>query len=142
MTDRPDTDDPITEIRPDVYDLTLTRDPARYRAFLFDWDRPTLVDCGPAANAGTLLDRIETLDIVPERVVLTHADHDHVGGSTRSSTATTRRRGFPRSRRCRRSTLPTTATTTRRRSGRSLPSTFPGTLPTTTRWSRPTTTSS
>lgn len=80
MTARPDTDGPITEIRPDVYDLTLTSDPARYRAFLFDWDRPTLVDCGPEASAQTLLDRIERLGIVPERLVLTHADHDHVGG--------------------------------------------------------------
>jgi glyoxylase-like metal-dependent hydrolase (beta-lactamase superfamily II) len=77
---RPDTDEPITEVQPGVYDLTLTREPARYRSFLFDWDRPTLVDCGPAESAGVLVERLDTLGIAPERLVLTHADHDHVGG--------------------------------------------------------------
>jgi len=77
---RPDTSGAITEVAEGVYDLTLTRSPARYRSFLFDWDRPTLVDCGPAPASETLLARLETLDIPPERLVLTHADHDHVGG--------------------------------------------------------------
>jgi len=77
---RPDTSEPITEVASGVYDLTLTRDPARYRAFLFDWDRPTLVDCGPASASETLLSRLAELGRRPERLVLTHADHDHVGG--------------------------------------------------------------
>ena len=77
---RPDTTTPITEVAEDVYDLTLTQEPARYRAFLFDWDRPTLVDCGLETTTETLLDRLDTLGIPPERLVLTHADHDHAGG--------------------------------------------------------------
>lgn len=76
----PDTASPITEVAPDVYDLTLAQDPARYRAFLFDWDTPTLVDTGLAETSETLLDRLDTLGIAPERLVITHADHDHVGG--------------------------------------------------------------
>jgi len=70
----------IEEVVDDVYDLTLAREPARYRAYLFDWTVPTLVDCGLPDTAGTLLDRLETLGIAPERLVITHADHDHVGG--------------------------------------------------------------
>lgn len=84
MTDhtssRPDTDAPVTEVADDVYDLTLTREPARYRAYLFDWDRPTLVDCGLQETSQTLLDRLETVGIAPERLVLTHAHPDHDGG--------------------------------------------------------------
>lgn len=76
----PDTAAPITEVAADVYDLTLAQEPARYRAFLFDWDRPTLVDTGLAETSETLLDRLDTVGIAPERLVLTHADHDHVGG--------------------------------------------------------------
>jgi len=75
-----DTTSPVTEVAEDVYDLTLARDPARYRAFLFDWDRPTLVDTGLDETSDTLIDRVETLGIAPERLVITHADHDHVGG--------------------------------------------------------------
>ncbi|WP_435185776.1 MBL fold metallo-hydrolase [Halobellus sp. EA9] len=71
---------PITEVAPDVYDLTLETSPARYRAFLFDRGTPTLVDCGLERTADTLLDRLETLGTVPERLVVTHADHDHIGG--------------------------------------------------------------
>ncbi len=80
MTDRPNTNRPVTEIDSGIYDLTLTREPARYRAYLFDWDVPTLVDCGPAESSNTLLDRIDTCGVAPERLILTHADHDHVGG--------------------------------------------------------------
>jgi len=76
----PDTTAPITEVADGVYDLTLARDPARYRAFLFDWDVPTLVDCGLATTTETLLTRLQTLGTPPERLVITHADHDHVGG--------------------------------------------------------------
>ena len=76
---RPDTTTPITEVADGVYDLTLTQEPARYRAFLFDWDVPTLVDCGLETTSETLFDRLETLGIRPERLLLTHADHDHAG---------------------------------------------------------------
>lgn len=76
----PDTANQITEIASDVYDLTLSSDPARYRSFLFDWDVPTLIDTGPSNTSSVLLDRIDSLGIEPERLVLTHTDHDHIGG--------------------------------------------------------------
>jgi len=76
----PDTTAPITEVADGVYDLTLAQNPARYRAFLFDWDVPTLVDCGLSTTSETLLARLDALGISPERLVITHADHDHVGG--------------------------------------------------------------
>lgn len=72
--------DPITEIAPDVYDLTLTDGAARYRSFLFDWEIPTLIDTGPHEASQTLIERLESVGIAPERLVLTHTDHDHVGG--------------------------------------------------------------
>lgn len=76
----PNTTEPITEIREDVYDLTLTSEPARYRSFLFDWGAPTLVDTGISEVSETLIARLETLGIEPERLIITHADHDHIGG--------------------------------------------------------------
>jgi len=76
----PETTDPITEVAPDVYDLTLSREPARYRSFVFDWDVPTLVDTGPSDTSEILLDRLESIGVIPERLILTHGDHDHVGG--------------------------------------------------------------
>ena len=79
-TGRPDTDAPITDLGNGVYDLTLTEEPARYRAYLFDWEVPTLVDCGLETTTETLLDRLETLGIAPERLVITHAHPDHDGG--------------------------------------------------------------
>ena len=79
-TERPDVDAPVTDLGGGVYDLTLTDDAARYRAYLFDWDRPTLVDCGPPEASETLLARLDEVGIVPERLVLTHDHPDHVGG--------------------------------------------------------------
>jgi|APHM01.1.fsa_nt_gi Predicted hydrolase (metallo-beta-lactamase superfamily) len=76
----PDTTSPITEIAPDVYDLTLSREPACYRSFLFDWEVPTLIDTGPSNTSSVLLDRVDSLGIEPKRLILTHTDHDHVGG--------------------------------------------------------------
>lgn len=76
----PDTSDTITEVAPDVYDLTLASKPARYRSFLFDWDTPTLVDTGPQELSQILIQRLESIGIAPERLLLTHTDHDHVGG--------------------------------------------------------------
>lgn len=79
MNDK-NTTKPITEISENVYDLTLTNEPARYRAFLFDWEVPTLVDTGISEASETLIGRLETLGISPKRLVVTHADHDHIGG--------------------------------------------------------------
>lgn len=76
----PDTTKPITNITENVYDLTLTREPARYRSFVFDWDVPTVVDTGISESTDTLLERLETLGIQPERLIITHADHDHIDG--------------------------------------------------------------
>ena len=72
--------DGITELVPDVYDLTLADGPARYRAFLFDGPVPTLVDCGLERTVDTLRSRLDRLDTDPERLILTHADRDHAGG--------------------------------------------------------------
>lgn len=64
-----------------VFDVTcVERDGRRIRAFLFDGDSPLLVDCGLAETAETLVAGIEETGVTPERLVLTHADPDHVGG--------------------------------------------------------------
>lgn len=70
-----------TEVIDGVFDVTcVERDGRRLRAFLFDGDSPVLVDCGLEETAGTLLAGIEETGVTPERLVLTHADRDHVGG--------------------------------------------------------------
>lgn len=70
-----------TEIIDGVYDVTcVERDGRRLRAFLFDGESPLLVDCGLAETTDALLAGIEETPIIPERLVLTHADRDHVGG--------------------------------------------------------------
>jgi glyoxylase-like metal-dependent hydrolase (beta-lactamase superfamily II) len=70
-----------TEIAPDVYDVTaVERDGRRIPAYLFDVETPTLVDCGLAETTDTLLEGIAETGIDPERLVITHADRDHVGG--------------------------------------------------------------
>jgi len=73
-------DDAITEVAPDVYDLTLERGAARYRAFLVDGADPTLVDCGFDRTTDALFDRLDALDVTPERLVVTHVHPDHAGG--------------------------------------------------------------
>lgn len=75
--------DSTSEILPGVYDLTvLTDGEARYRAFLFDGDDdvPTLVDVGLPDTVDTLRAAIDETGVVPERVVITHGDGDHIGG--------------------------------------------------------------
>lgn len=71
-----------TELRPDVYDITVREKPngRRYRVFLIDYEVPTLFDTGYEDSTDRLFKEIESLGIEPERVVLTHADGDHVGG--------------------------------------------------------------
>jgi glyoxylase-like metal-dependent hydrolase (beta-lactamase superfamily II) len=72
-----------TEIHPGVYDITVRRDDngRRYRAYLVDDDVPTLVDTGFADTTDALLDGIEATGLEPERVLITHADVDHVEGT-------------------------------------------------------------
>lgn len=70
-----------TEIVPGVYDVTCAeRDGRRLRAYLFDTPTPTLVDCGLAETTDRLVDGVEATGVTPERLVITHADPDHVGG--------------------------------------------------------------
>lgn len=86
------------EILDGVYDITCRElDQGRYRAYLFreppsgskratgEPNDPgaangTLVDTGLADTTDALLDGIEETGVSVERVVITHADRDHVGG--------------------------------------------------------------
>ncbi|WP_336135771.1 MBL fold metallo-hydrolase [Natronomonas amylolytica] len=62
-----------------VYDITCAeRETGRIRAFLFD--DGTLVDCGLPDTTDALVDGIDATPVEPERLVITHADGDHVGG--------------------------------------------------------------
>ena len=71
------------EIAPDVYDITVKQiGDARYRVFLFDGETPALVDAGVADTVDVVAAAVERLEIVPERIVLTHGDPDHTGGLT------------------------------------------------------------
>jgi glyoxylase-like metal-dependent hydrolase (beta-lactamase superfamily II) len=72
----------VTEVRAGIYDVTSVRkdDGRRYRAFLVDGTTPTLFDTGLEAGADTLLAGIDETGVAPERLVITHADHDHTGG--------------------------------------------------------------
>lgn len=68
-----------TELLPSVYDITCTEtETGRIRAFLFD--DGTLVDCGLPDTTDALLDEITQTDITVDRLAITHADRDHVGG--------------------------------------------------------------
>ncbi|MEF8869781.1 MAG: MBL fold metallo-hydrolase [Haloarculaceae archaeon] len=71
-----------TEILPGVHDITVRADDdgRRYRAYLVDDDVPTLLDAGFADTTGALFEGVEATGLDPERLVLTHADPDHVGG--------------------------------------------------------------
>ena len=75
------TDTDVTEIAPDVYDITVKEaDDARWRVFLFDGETPTLVDAGFDDTVDVVAAAAERLGIVPGRIVVTHGDPDHVGG--------------------------------------------------------------
>lgn len=68
------------EILPGAYDLTCAPGPPpeRIRAFLFE--SGTLVDAGLPDTTDALLSEIDETGVAVERVVVTHADRDHVGG--------------------------------------------------------------
>ncbi|MFC7203283.1 MBL fold metallo-hydrolase [Haloferax namakaokahaiae] len=74
----------IDECAPDVYDLTVAEmNDARYRVFVFDGEVPTLVDSGFEHTVDTVVEALSELEIVPERLVITHGDGDHIGGLER-----------------------------------------------------------
>ncbi|MBP2249731.1 glyoxylase-like metal-dependent hydrolase (beta-lactamase superfamily II) [Halarchaeum solikamskense] len=95
MTDRPPTADApdqrrsATETGSDgvrspaegVRELRLGPDGSDYfRAYVVTGERPTLFDAGPAETNETLIERLRGLGVEVERLVVTHADFDHVGG--------------------------------------------------------------
>lgn len=68
------------ELLDGVYDITcLDEARDRYRAFLFDWETPTLVDTTFEQVQDALFAGIDATGVTPERLVITHADRDHVG---------------------------------------------------------------
>ena len=67
-----------TEFLDGVRDTCAETETGRVRAFLFD--DGTLVDRGLPSTADALLDGIAATGVDPERLVITHADPDHVGG--------------------------------------------------------------
>jgi glyoxylase-like metal-dependent hydrolase (beta-lactamase superfamily II) len=71
-----------TEIVPGVHDITVREDAngRRYRAYLVEDDVPTLFDAGLPDTTDALFEGVEATGLEPERLVLTHADPDHVGG--------------------------------------------------------------
>jgi hydroxyacylglutathione hydrolase len=72
----------VSEVVEGVYDITCSdmKDRGRIRAFLFDGEVPTLIDTGLPGSAETLLAGIDTTDVTPDHLLLTHADMDHIGG--------------------------------------------------------------
>lgn len=68
------------EIVEGIYDITcVERETGRIRAFLTD--DGTLFDAGYGETADALLAGIAEAGVAPERLVVTHADGDHVGGA-------------------------------------------------------------
>jgi len=69
-----------SKITDEIYEINLPVEEESYRVFLFDGEQPTLVDVGSAGTADALCTELERLEVHPERVVITHADFDHIGG--------------------------------------------------------------
>jgi glyoxylase-like metal-dependent hydrolase (beta-lactamase superfamily II) len=68
-----------TELLDGVYDITCAEtETGRIRAFLFA--DGTLVDCGLPSTTDALLSGIGATGVEPQRLIVTHADRDHVGG--------------------------------------------------------------
>lgn len=70
----------IEEIVEEVYQIDMQTGVEPYRAFLFNDRTPTLFDTGSEETVETLCSELDELGIVPERLIITHADFDHVGG--------------------------------------------------------------
>ncbi|WP_336025251.1 MBL fold metallo-hydrolase [Halobellus salinisoli] len=72
----------IDEIAPDVYDITTQTRPGggRFRVYLFDGETPTLFDTGFEETTDRIVDAVEELRVDPERLIITHGDHDHIDG--------------------------------------------------------------
>jgi len=72
----------IDEIAPDVYDITTQTRPGggRFRVYLFDDETPTLVDTGFEETTDKIVEAVDELGVDPERLVITHGDHDHIDG--------------------------------------------------------------
>lgn len=72
----------VTHHTDDVHDITSKQfdDSRRYRTFLVDGESPTLFDTGLPDGAEALVEGIKSTGVTPERLVITHGDHDHVGG--------------------------------------------------------------
>lgn len=71
-----------TEVADGVFDITskVTDDGKRYRVFLFTDRTPTLIDAGLPDTTDVIIEGIEDVGVTPERLVVTHGDHDHIGG--------------------------------------------------------------
>ncbi|PCR88862.1 MBL fold metallo-hydrolase [Natrinema ejinorense] len=71
-----------TEVVDGVFDITslVEESGKRYRVFLFAEGTPTILDAGLAQSAETVIDAIDDLGVVPERLIITHGDGDHIGG--------------------------------------------------------------
>lgn len=82
MTPGPQSRPMPTEVAAGVWDVTCVEreSGSRIRAYLVEDDVPTLVDAGLPDTTEALLDGIAEVGIDPERLVITHGDHDHVGG--------------------------------------------------------------
>ncbi|WP_197052370.1 MBL fold metallo-hydrolase [Halobellus rufus] len=72
----------IDEVVPGVYDITTQTRPdgGRFRVYLFDGETPTLVDTGLGDGIDRIVDAVDEVGVDPERLLITHGDHDHVGG--------------------------------------------------------------
>lgn len=73
------------EVYENVYDITVATVSTpygnrRFRAFVVDSDPVTLIDTGLPGESDALFDGLADLELVPERVIVTHGDPDHIGG--------------------------------------------------------------
>lgn len=71
------------EIADGVYDITVSEELGRLRAYLFDGGTPTLIDATYEHYCDTLIEAIDEIGIAPERLVITHEDPDHIEGFDR-----------------------------------------------------------
>lgn len=67
------------EVESGVYDITLDDMLGRLRTHLFDGETPTLVDTTLESLQDPMFEAIDEIGTVPERLIVTHGDPDHVG---------------------------------------------------------------